>query len=61
MYATEPVSFEVEIPNERLKIYKSSGSDQISAEMIQTGGNTLHSQIHKLINSILNKEELPQY
>jgi hypothetical protein len=27
--------------------------------MIQTGDNTLHSEIHKLINSIWNKEELP--
>jgi hypothetical protein len=36
------------------------GIDKISAELIQAGGNTLCSEIHKLINSILNKEELPQ-
>jgi hypothetical protein len=28
--------------------------------MIQAGGNILHSEIHKLINSIWNKEELPE-
>jgi hypothetical protein len=30
---------------------------QIPAEMIQAGCNILRFQIHKLINSILNKEE----
>jgi hypothetical protein len=29
--------------------YKSPGSDQIRADLIQTGGETLLSQIHKLI------------
>jgi hypothetical protein len=28
--------------------------------MIKTGGRTISSMIHKLINSILNKEELPE-
>jgi len=27
---------------------------------MKAGGNTLHSEIHKLINNIWNKEELPQ-
>jgi hypothetical protein len=30
------------------------------AELIQAGVNTLRSEIHKLINSIWNNEELPQ-
>jgi hypothetical protein len=30
------------------------------AELIRAGGNTLHSEIHKLIDSIWNKNELPQ-
>jgi hypothetical protein len=38
---------------------KTPGSDQIPAELIQAGGETLVSVIHKLINSIWNKEELP--
>jgi hypothetical protein len=42
-----------------LKKYKSPGSDQIPAELIQAGCETLLSAIHKLFNSIWNKEELP--
>jgi hypothetical protein len=42
-----------------LKKYKSTGSDQIPAELIDAGGETLVSDIHKVINSILNKEEMP--
>jgi hypothetical protein len=36
-----------------------SGSDQIPAELIQAEGEILLSAIHKLINSIWNKEQLP--
>jgi hypothetical protein len=39
--------------------YKSPGSDQITAELIQVGGEILHSKIRQLINSIWNKEKLP--
>jgi len=35
-------------------------SSFFKAELIQAGGNTLCSEIHKLIISISNKEELPQ-
>jgi hypothetical protein len=41
-----------------LKKYKSPGSGQIPAELIQAGGEMLQSVIHKLINSVWNKEEL---
>jgi hypothetical protein len=34
-------------------------SDQILAELIQAGDEILKSEIHKLINSIWNNEELP--
>jgi hypothetical protein len=30
-----------------------------AAELIRVGGEKLHSEIHKLINSVWNKEELP--
>jgi hypothetical protein len=50
---------EVEIGIAKLKGYKSPGSDQILAEPIQAGGKVLLSAIHKLINSVWNKEELP--
>jgi hypothetical protein len=42
-----------------MKKYKSPGSNQIPAELSQAGGETLLSAIHKLINSIWNKEGLP--
>jgi hypothetical protein len=42
-----------------LKKYKSPGSGQIPAELIQAGGEILLSAIHKLINSVWNKEEFP--
>jgi hypothetical protein len=50
---------EVEIAVARLKKYKSPGNDQIPAELIQAGGEILLSAIHKLVNSVWNKEELP--
>jgi hypothetical protein len=43
----------------QLKKYKSSGSDLILAKLIQAGGETLQSEIHKCINSVWNKKELP--
>jgi hypothetical protein len=50
----------VEIAIGKLKSYKSPGIDQIPAELIKAEGETLCSEIHKLIRSIKNKEELPQ-
>jgi hypothetical protein len=48
----DPISFEVEIAIATLKRYKSPGSDQIPAELILAGGETLWSEIHNHINSI---------
>jgi hypothetical protein len=50
---------EVKIAIAKLRKYKSPGSDQILAEPIQTEGEILLSLIHKLVNSVWNKEELP--
>jgi hypothetical protein len=57
----DPSPYEVEIAIAKLKRFKSPGSDQISAELIQAGGEilVLRSKIHKLIKSIWNKEEMP--
>jgi hypothetical protein len=55
----EPSTLEVEIAILMLKKYKSLGIEQFPAELIPTGGETLHSEIHKPIHSIWNKEELP--
>jgi hypothetical protein len=54
-----PSRLEVEIVIAKLKKYKSPGSDQIPAELVQAAGKILLSEIHKLINSVWNKEELP--
>jgi hypothetical protein len=54
-----PSRLEVEIAIAKYKKYKSPGSDQIPVELIQSGGEILLSENHKLINSVWNKEELP--
>jgi hypothetical protein len=43
----------------RLKRSKLPGIDQISAELMKVGGRTIHPDIHKLVNSVWNKEKLP--
>jgi hypothetical protein len=56
----EPSLVEVEIAIGKLRSYKSPGTDQIPAELIKAGGETLYSEIQILICCIWNKEELPQ-
>ena len=56
----EPSAFEVELAIEKLKNHKSPGIDQIPAEVIKAGGRTIRGEIHKLIISTWNKEELPE-
>jgi translation initiation factor 2B subunit (eIF-2B alpha/beta/delta family) len=53
---SDPTHVEVEIAVSKLKKYKSTGSDQISVELLQAGGEILQSEIHKLIKSVWNKE-----
>jgi hypothetical protein len=36
-----------------------AGINQVLVELVLAGGETLLSQMHKLINSVRNKEELP--
>jgi hypothetical protein len=48
----DPSVFEVEIAIAKFKNYNLQGSDQILAELIQAGGETLQHEIHELINSI---------
>jgi hypothetical protein len=52
----DPTISKVEVAIGKFK--RSQAADQIPAVMIQAGG-TLHSEIHKLIMLIWNKEELP--
>jgi hypothetical protein len=56
----EPSLVEVEISIGKLKSYKSPGTDEIPADLIKAGTETLYSEIHRLICSIWNKEEYPQ-
>jgi hypothetical protein len=58
-FVPEPSASEFEVAIGKLKRYKSPGVDQIPDELIQAGGETLRSKIHKLIILIWNKEELP--
>jgi hypothetical protein len=55
----EPSLVKVEIAIRKFKSYKSPGTNQIPAELIKAGGETC-SEVHRLICSIWNKEELPQ-
>ena len=45
----EPSAFEFKLAIEKLKSHKSLGIDQIPAELIKTGGKTIHCGIYKLI------------
>jgi hypothetical protein len=56
----EPSLVEMEIAIGELKSFKCPGTDQIPAELIKAGGETLCSEIHRLICSLWNEEELPQ-
>jgi hypothetical protein len=56
----EPSVFEVVLDIEKLKRHKLPGIDQIPAESIKAEGRKICSEIHILIYSIWNKEELPE-
>jgi len=56
----EPSAFEVELALEKLKSYKSPDIDQIPAEMIKARSRTFCCEIHKLIISVWNKDELSE-
>jgi hypothetical protein len=58
-FVPEPSASEVEVDTGKLKRYKSPGVDQIPAELIQAGTETLRSEIHKFGKLIWNKEGLP--
>jgi len=44
----EPIPFEIEIATESLRRYKSPGTDQIPAELIQAGGRKFTSLMRDL-------------
>jgi hypothetical protein len=64
-YTAEPLvpeqsAFEVELAIEKLKRYKSPGTDQIPSEFIKAWGKKIRSDVHNLIYCIWNKKELPE-
>jgi hypothetical protein len=58
----EKNAFEVEMATEKLKRHKFPSIGQIPAEFIKAGGGgrTIRFEIHKLLTSIWNKEEMPE-
>jgi hypothetical protein len=56
----EPSAFEVEKAIEELKRHKLPGIGQIPAEWIKADSRTICCNIHKLIDSIWNKEKLKE-
>jgi hypothetical protein len=56
---SDPSPCEAEIAIVKLIRYKSTGSDKLLAEVIQAGDKKLLSEVHKLIDSVWNMEELP--
>jgi len=56
----DPSASEVEIAVEKLQRHKSPGTNKIPAELLKARGRTIRSEIHKLINSLWNKEELSE-
>jgi hypothetical protein len=56
----EPSASEVEMAIEKQKRRTSPGVDQMPAEFIKAESRTICLEIHKLTNSVWNKEELPE-
>jgi hypothetical protein len=56
----QPSAFEVELAIENLRSHKLPDIDQIPAKLIKVEGRKIHYEIHKLIISTWNKEELPE-
>ena len=46
----QPSTFETEKATEKLKTYKSPGSNPIPAELIKAGGRKTYSDIYRLVN-----------
>jgi hypothetical protein len=55
-FVPQPSASEAEVAIGTLKNYKSPGADQIPAALIQAGGETLGSEVHKFIKLIWNKQ-----
>jgi len=56
----EPSACETEMASENLRRRKSPAINQIPTELLKQGVEQFALEIHKLINSIWNKEESPE-
>jgi len=56
----EPSSFEIEVAIERPIRQNTPRIDQIPAQFIEPGGRVIPSEMHELLNSIWNLEDLPE-
>jgi hypothetical protein len=55
----EPSTSDIQITIAKLKRHESPSIDQIPAELIQAKEEISSSEVNKLINFMLNKDELP--
>ena len=55
----EPSGFEFGMAIEKIKRHKSQLTP-MPAELIKAGDETIRSEVRKFINSICNKEEMPE-
>jgi len=53
-------AFEFAESTVKLRRHKSLGTNEIPAELLKARGRTIHSEIHKLIKFLWNKEELSE-
>jgi hypothetical protein len=58
-FVPEPSASEAEVAFGNVERYKSPNVVQIPAGLVWAEGETLHSEIHKIIKSTWNKEDLP--
>jgi hypothetical protein len=56
----KPDAFEIDVAIVKPERHKSPGTDQIPAELIKAGSKRIRSEVHKFINYISKKEELPE-
>ena len=56
----DPSAFKIELAIEKVKSHRSPDTDRIPTELIKARGKTICYKIHKLINYIRNREELPE-
>jgi hypothetical protein len=60
LHIPEPTTTEVYDTIRKMKDNRAPGEDAITAKLIKKGGKHLWENIHQLIVSVWNKEEIPE-